>query len=448
MKRLIYTALAVCSGALLFTSCFKDQEDLFDNLPTKRLDDRVTEIAANLTSAETWVMPYFTTNTGMLGGFNLAFTFKTDPQAVDITLEPCVITDYTLYNPISSFYVVKPGQGPELSFDTYNQFLHLFAQASSSNPKGLEGDYEFMVTDMTADKIHLKGIKHGYTQIMMKLPEGMTATDYFDQVTETSEYLTDMNNPALEINGVAMPWTNTMDSYGDTDLDYRLMIVKDPATGITYEESYAVLPNALLFYEPVTIGGVTFRNFAYDETTGDFVCSDEGVTGVRIRPYTEHVAAVLLNSTWWFKSGSGTNMSASFATAWTTAFSQLTTAYGMTATMRNAYLGTDVNLGPVFYFTLGLNAGSYAGAWVSQFLLSEENKVVLNFTGSYYGGNNTINFYNAGMYNIMDAMATDIGPGFSRTYTVTMAEDGNTMRLTDVAASTRWFVLYKNQQAY
>ena len=70
---------------------------------------------------------------------------------------------------ISSLYKVVSEEATMLTFDTYNAFIHAYAkpQGGGSNPNAnLQGDYEFIIKEASAEKIVMQGKKYGNTIVM------------------------------------------------------------------------------------------------------------------------------------------------------------------------------------------------------------------------------------------------------------------------------------------
>ena len=67
---------------------------------------------------------------------------------------------------VSSLYSVKSEQATMLSFDTYNYLVHYFGQPQGSMSDDRTtgrsgGDYEFIISSASAERIELKGKKYG-----------------------------------------------------------------------------------------------------------------------------------------------------------------------------------------------------------------------------------------------------------------------------------------------
>lgn len=156
-NRTIYFLLAlVCLG---LQSCLFQEEDYFDDSSANRATADVKRCSELLEAAPNgWVMEYYVGKDYSLGGITLLCKF--DGQRVTMASQ-IAGADET----VSSLYSVKSEQATMLSFDTYNYLVHYFGQPQGSmadDPNGtLGGDYEFVISDATADRIELKGKKYG-----------------------------------------------------------------------------------------------------------------------------------------------------------------------------------------------------------------------------------------------------------------------------------------------
>ena len=148
-NRTIYFLLAlVCLG---LQSCLFQEEDYFDDSSANRATADVKRCSELLEAAPNgWVMEYYVGKDYSLGGITLLCKF--DGQRVTMASQ-IAGADET----VSSLYSVKSEQATMLSFDTYNYLVHYFGQPQGSmadDPNGtLGGDYEFVISDATADPV-------------------------------------------------------------------------------------------------------------------------------------------------------------------------------------------------------------------------------------------------------------------------------------------------------
>lgn len=191
MKKQFYIAIAAPVLALsLFTSCSKEEEDIFDDSAANRLSTAKTEIASRLTAdGGKWAMEYFCNESEP--GYLFVMTFKPS-GAVEIAADHKWIGN--TYRAETSLWEMIADSGPVLSFNSYNEVFHIFSSPEditgpdaptnpdrpdeNGNPSdinetgyGHNGDYEFVVMegDSDHDNIRLLSKKRGYNIYMHRL---------------------------------------------------------------------------------------------------------------------------------------------------------------------------------------------------------------------------------------------------------------------------------------
>ena len=165
---MIYLLMAlVCFG---LQSCLFQEEDYFDDSSANRATEEVKQYSELLESASNgWRMEYYIGQDYALGGITLLCKF--DGQRVTMASQ-----GYEGDETISSLYKVVSEEATMLTFDTYNAFIHAYAkpQGGGSNPNAnLQGDYEFIIKEASAEKIVMQGKKYGNTIVMYALPDDL-----------------------------------------------------------------------------------------------------------------------------------------------------------------------------------------------------------------------------------------------------------------------------------
>lgn len=264
MKKSIYILLAL--AVLALQSCYKDDEKLFSESSSARMAASLEKTREVLTSSENgWVFEMYPEETQGYGGW--AFTAKFDKE--DNVTVSCEL-DYPT-NTATSLYKLTNDCGPVLTFDSYNKYIHYFSTPSESAYQGFKGEFEFMVMDVQADVIKLKGKKTGNVMYMYRLNE--PAADYLTKVEK-------MNDDLILAGATGTVGGKNVDA--TIDLDYRSLLFK--ADGETVDEvAYCLTGDGLRLFKDVKIGDVTLRDFKveFDEfgTTKKFVSvADPSVT--------------------------------------------------------------------------------------------------------------------------------------------------------------------------
>ncbi len=243
-NRTIYFLLAlVCLG---LQSCLFQEEDYFDDSSANRATADVKRCSELLEAAPNgWVMEYYVGKDYSLGGITLLCKF--DGQRVTMASQ-IAGADET----VSSLYSVKSEQATMLSFDTYNYLVHYFGQPQGSmadDPNGtLGGDYEFVISDATADRIELKGKKYGNRIVMKAFSADQTWKQYLTRIKKVEDdaffYEYDLRMDGL--------YTGQM-----LRSNYTFIVTYYDEVGKVHQKTvpFMFTTDGMRFHEPVTIDG-------------------------------------------------------------------------------------------------------------------------------------------------------------------------------------------------
>ena len=160
---------------VLFTACLKGEEDLFPDSPAVRINKTIQDIESTLCAVKNgWAMEYFATDESP--GYTMLISFDKNGEVVvaakNNLLKNKYIEDKSVFDVIGD-------NGPVLTFNTFNNVLHLFSTPENPDGEGLAGDYEFMVISYTDTLVQLKGKKRGTAITLKQLPQNVTWLDYF-----------------------------------------------------------------------------------------------------------------------------------------------------------------------------------------------------------------------------------------------------------------------------
>jgi hypothetical protein len=206
-NKIVSKFLLIAVVVLSFSSCFFEQENLFDQSASERLSNTITKDFELLVAAESgWVMNYFATPTSE--GFPLLMKFNKDHR-VEMMMNNRYSENSFLND--TSFFDIIADNSVVLTFNTFNKVLHKFADPADlpetpigANRKGdetgvgLEGDYEFMIMAVSPDKIQMKGKKRATRIELVRLPENQDWREYFKRLDELN--FTRVYQPALQMN--------------------------------------------------------------------------------------------------------------------------------------------------------------------------------------------------------------------------------------------------------
>lgn len=246
--------LSLLALPLLLTSCLKDQEDIFDDSASARVENYLANAKRVLTSAENgWVLNYYPDRNQSYGGY--VYTLKFDNQNVTAG---CELEPGTL---ITSTYTLDNEDGPVIAFDTYNDFLHYFATPSGSSGAGgyqaYDGDFIFIIMNISEDEntITLKGNRSGNIMYMHRLTGN--GNDYIEAVSEVEE-LMNANEYGMRI--------------GDTEVTVLksnrrfTFSAEEDGNTVSVSAPFIVSPEGIVLYKPVTILGHEITGFKVSDT--------------------------------------------------------------------------------------------------------------------------------------------------------------------------------------
>ena len=151
--------------AATFAACSRDEESLFDKPAAIRAQEAVENAFDVLTSNEVgWEMAYFPNLEASAKGYNMVLKFNKNGM-VSVTAKNSTTTMNKIMTDTASTWAVKSDYGPILTFDTYNDVFHAWADPQE-NGAGLLGDYEFLILKATPELVLLKGKKHSAYSVM------------------------------------------------------------------------------------------------------------------------------------------------------------------------------------------------------------------------------------------------------------------------------------------
>lgn len=255
-KTLLYVLMVL--PTLLLQSCLKDQEDIFDTPSSIRMQEVLDNAKKVLTSSEEgWAFEYFPDRYQSYGGFAYAVKFDNQQVTAVFELEP--------ESSESSLYKLTNDNGPILSFDSYNTFLHYFATPSSSNYEGMDGDFEFIIMSVTEDLITLRGKRTGNTMYLRRLAKDPAT--YIKAVYTISDNI---------IASTAKGTLGTSDISCFIDLDSRRMDITYMKGDEAVVASASYIPNetGIRFYNPMELNGATLSELSYNIDTYTFSGKD------------------------------------------------------------------------------------------------------------------------------------------------------------------------------
>lgn len=192
MKKLLSLSM-IAFAALTFTSCAGEEDDIFGQSAAERLNAASDLYSSRLmASPNGWAMqlyPTYTDETPFGNGYLVLCDFNKDH-----TVKAAMNNSMTgnKYKEDISLWEVITDNGPVLSFNSYNEIIHLFSnpedvrQTSDDDEtgEGIGGDYEFIVVDAPEDAsyIMLKGKKRGTYNLLTPMENDIDFEEYLEDV--------------------------------------------------------------------------------------------------------------------------------------------------------------------------------------------------------------------------------------------------------------------------
>ena len=288
MKKIYLLLLAL---PLLLSSCLFDDDDVFDESASERMSNTLIDIREVLEGAQNgWMMEYYPNSTQTYGGYTMFMTFSGGNKVVVASERGDA--DET----VESMYDLIADNGPTLTFNTYNAFVHYYSEPMNidgigPDDSGMGGDYEFMVLEATPEKVTLLGKKTRNKIYMTPI----TSENWIDQM---EKYIVAANEFdafrgfTYTVNGIEVAVKKS----------YRLLTftyADENEEVATQRIPYRVVPTGIAFYTPITIGGVEVNSMDYKvqgevKTFVDTAGSDATLT---VLPPT--VSELFIERTWY-----------------------------------------------------------------------------------------------------------------------------------------------------
>lgn len=264
MKKIYY--LLYWATVALLSACTNEEDALFDTSSALRADATIAADTKILTDATNgWIMEYFPEAQQSYGGYNLLLKFGTDGK-VTVASELYDNSDMA-----TSLYSVKQSAGIVLSFDTYNEIFHFFSDPSApagigDKGKGLEGDYDFLILEATAEKVTLKGKKTGGIANLTPIKENWQ--EYILALQNAEEAMS-FSKMQLEINEQVIPVSVSFKPKRTMTFKYS-----EGGNSISVVASYIQTLTGYKFYEPVEVDRITLSGFTFNAETEVFTAND------------------------------------------------------------------------------------------------------------------------------------------------------------------------------
>ena len=191
------------------------------------------------------------------------------------------------YKEETSLWEIITDYGPVLTFNSYNSLFHFYADpnpdgTSSSDGKGHEGDYEFVLMKRSDNLVTLMGKKHKYTAYLHRLPENMMWEEYYQNLNTNKAAMFSSRIPTLWLtagNGERYSITN------HSNLIFNFVPEGGDPISETTPVAAMITPNGFRFVYPFTGDNNKFsvQDFEFTEDGQYLVANDEDGTIATIK---------------------------------------------------------------------------------------------------------------------------------------------------------------------
>lgn len=251
----LLTYLLLLFSGILFSSCLKDQEDLFPESASTRITNYTNKARKTLMSAENgWIFEVYPGQDQAHGG--IVYTVKFD--SLTCTVKSQLANDNSVEE--TSHYKMTMESGSAVIFDSYNSLIHRLSEGTSEAYQALGGDVEFVIDSIGEDMIKVHGARSLNNCFLRRLTK--TPTEYLNGVTNIMD-----NFVYADYYGTV----NDKTAHAAINLNNNQITIT-PDTADTSAEpfsvAYVLTDKGIRLYEPIKINGVTVSEFDFDTEAG------------------------------------------------------------------------------------------------------------------------------------------------------------------------------------
>lgn len=253
MKKNRIAFLLIALSMLSLQSCLKDDEKVYDE-SGDRVEKNLINAKSVLSSAENgWALAYFPHRQLKYGGYNYCLKF-TEDNMVTVWYEEAPGQSAT------STYAMTSDDGPVLSFDTYNKFMHIYATPSQGEYEAKDGDFEFILLKVTDEQITLKGKRSGNIMYMDRL--SVTPEEHLKSIQDMKDIDHLYGGGTVEIAGV--PYDATF------DMRNRRLTITDSLGKSVASRTYIFTKTGIQLADTIEVGGVIMQDFTFNTDDNSF----------------------------------------------------------------------------------------------------------------------------------------------------------------------------------
>lgn len=276
MKKYISIYILLTLTCITLQSCLFSEEEVFEESSANRATADVIKCREILKDVPNgWKLEYYIGNNYSAGAITLLMRF--DDKQVEIASEAGA-EGYKPGSKITSLYKVKSEQSTMLTFDSYNELIHMFSGPLGMN-MNLGGDYEFIIMDASPDKIILQGKRYKNIMEMTPMPKDIPWHIHIEDILniEKDAFL---NTYRMEKGGQFLKYFERDNGTMSTFSVYSTGQLDDPTS-----LPFIYTDKGIKLQSPYLIKGNSVQNFKWDKKSRLFVCTDAGATDIVLKEY-------------------------------------------------------------------------------------------------------------------------------------------------------------------
>lgn len=266
MRSTFYIIISVCVVSLFMTSCQFKEDDLFDIDPATRQDNWMADYRRVFNNNEYGWALYTSQPTYGRHPSVATFAVKFDQEMCTFYRSAATVSIPGAFDKesVQSTYSLKMDNGIVLSFDTYNDFFHYYADQSEYFSQDLQGDFEFCLDRYSANEDTIFG--RGKTKQLPFFMVKMKTTP------EEYQRLSDDINNYVASKCVMIIEGDTLQASFLSGYKNLVLYYPDEEGGLTMEHmySYGNLVDGIYLMENVKYKNTTVVEMALDRETGIF----------------------------------------------------------------------------------------------------------------------------------------------------------------------------------
>ena len=260
MKKIYLIVIALLGMSL--QSCIQEEKPLFDKSPAERMEAYLSDFGALLESSEDgWLLEYYAEAEQSYGGYAYILKFADGQVTAYFQLAE------ELEKTETSYYKLVPDDGPVLTFDTYNKYIHFFATPDIYDYEALQGDYEFRLLGKndSETEIFLQG-KRTNNYMKLRKFEG-------DPVEYLAKSLKIESGTAAPVYSIEIGDIKGECTSAGNVLQFRYLPegTEIPVTG---RKAFCYTDTGIRLYEPMTVEGIELDEFTFDSQAEVLISND------------------------------------------------------------------------------------------------------------------------------------------------------------------------------